>query len=72
MENNQLVFTISGEEFEKAQKWIKKQKKKYGDNCGTIGERFSYKFVPTGLGCIKTIKDNLTGKKLDLTTYDNF
>ena len=69
---NKIEFVLEGKELEKAEKWIKKQKKKYGDNVGTIGDRFSYRFIPTGLGCIVCVCDALTGKEKSVSDTSNW
>ncbi len=67
-----ISFELSEEESEKSRKWIKKQKKKHGENTGTMGDRFSYIFTPTGLGDIVYILDGMTGEKELLTDFNNF
>ena len=44
-EDNSLTFTITSEELKKAKNWMSKQKKKYGSEVGTFGDRFSYEFI---------------------------
>ena len=66
------TFTLEKVEEETADKWIKKQKKKYPHQGTTIGGRFSYKFTPTGLGCVVHIMDNLTGKQKEVTDISNW
>jgi hypothetical protein len=39
---------------------------------GAIGGRTTFSFTPTGLGVITRIKDNITGKELDLTEYEEW
>ncbi len=70
--NNIKTFTLEGKELKRAQKWIKKQKKKNGDHMGAAGGRFSYVFNPTGIGTGVSVIDNLTGKTKDVTDYDSF
>lgn len=72
MKEQKMNFTLEGKELEKAKKWIKKQKKIHGENIGTIGDRFSYIFTPTGIGVGITILDGLTQEKKDVTNYDNW
>ena len=67
-----LTFTLSGKEYEKAQKWIKKQKKKHGTKIGTIGDRFSYRFTPTGIGIGVTVIDALSGEEENVTDYSTW
>lgn len=35
----------------------------------TIGDRFSYTFIPTSVGVFITVKDFYTGKEIELTDY---
>ena len=51
---------------------MKKQKKKLGPEEGTIGDRFSYKFTPTGLGVIVSVIDALADESKILTNFDNW
>lgn len=67
-----LTFTVEADELKVAKKWIKEQMKKHGDSIGTAGDRFSYKFTPTGLGDIVSIVDALTGESKLLTNFDNW
>ena len=67
-----LTFTVEADELKVAKKWIKKQKEKHGSEVGTVGDRFSYKFTPTGLGVIVSIVDALTGESKLLTNFDNW
>lgn len=71
-ENIALTFTIDEEEYKIAKKWMKKQKKKHGSEIGTIGDRFSYKFTPTGLGVIISVVDALTKKSKVITNFNNW
>jgi hypothetical protein len=59
-EDKSLTFTITTEELKKAKNWISKQKKKYGSEVGTIGDRFSYEFIPTSIGTAIFCNDGLT------------
>ena len=67
-----LTFTVEADELKVAKKWVKKQKEKHGSEIGTAGDRFSYKFTPTGLGVIVSIVDALTGESKLLTNFDNW
>jgi hypothetical protein len=39
---------------------------------GAAGGRITYLFTPTGLGVIMEVRDNSTGKSLDLTEYEDW
>ena len=53
-------FPISEEESKKINEWIKKQMEKNPSTGGTIGGRFRYEFIPTGIGTVGTIIDIFT------------
>ena len=60
-------FEISKTEDEKLKAWQKKHiEEKHGGNgrCGAIGGRFSYEFIPTGIGTFGTCKC-ICGEKFD-------
>ena len=71
-EEKTLTFTVDADELKKAEEWMKKQKEKHGSEIGTIGDRFSYKFTPTGLGVIISVVDALTKKSKVITNFDNW
>lgn len=54
-------FPISEEEDKNIKEWIKKQQEKNPGIGGAAGGRFTYKFIPTGLGTSGTIIDSFTG-----------
>ena len=54
-------FPISEEEDKNIKEWIKNQQKKNPGIGGAAGGRFTYKFIPTGLGTVGTIIDGFTG-----------
>ena len=54
-------FPISEEEDKNIKEWIKNQQEKNPGIGGTVGGRFTYKFIPTGLGTSGTIIDSFTG-----------
>lgn len=54
-------FPISEEEGKNIKEWIKNQQKKNPGIGGAAGGRFTYKFIPTGLGTSGTIIDSFTG-----------
>lgn len=63
-----MIFQIDEETTKKIQEW--KNSLKDPDTCGTIGDRFTYSFTPTSLGCIIKVKDGLTSEEKDFTDYD--
>lgn len=65
-----LIFTVEEKELERADKWIKQQQEKHGNKVGSIGDRFSYLFSPTGLGVLVSVLDRLTGETEDITDMD--
>lgn len=54
---DELIFRISGENFQKLEEFrqthMKTCRDKYPDS---IGAMFTYEFIPTGLGCLATVK----------------
>ena len=56
-----LGFPISEEEDKNIKEWKKNQQKKSPGIGGAAGGRFTYKFIPTGLGTSGTIIDSFTG-----------
>ena len=60
-------FPISEEEDKKIMEWldeITKDEDFVTKTGGAIGGRFTYEFIPTGVGIIGIVKDGRTGKKL--------
>lgn len=55
-------FPISEEENKKINEWINKISKEYPANEGAIGGRFTYEFIPTGVGTYGKIIDSISGK----------
>ena len=53
-------FPISEEESKKIKEWMNKQIEKNPSTGGAIGGRFSYKFIPTGVGTIGIVIDGIT------------
>lgn len=54
-------FPISEEEDKNIKEWIKNQQEKNPGIGGAVGGRFTYEFIPTGLGTVGTIIDGFTG-----------
>lgn len=67
-----LTFTVEGTELKQAEDWIKQQKKKHGDQCGTVGDRFSYIFNPTGIGLAIIVKDAYSGEEKNVTDFSSW
>ena len=53
-------FPISEKESKKIKEWMDKQMEKNPSTGGTIGGRFRYEFIPTGIGTVGTIIDIFT------------
>lgn len=73
MENKELTFKISGTELDK----INEFKEKHKESCVckqnlTLGEYWSYSFIPTGLGDVVLIKCNLCGEEENVTDVDSW
>ena len=66
-----LSFSVSEKEQKAINKFIKKQMKKH-KKVGTIGDRFSYAFTPTGIGTGVSVIDGWDGSRKDCTDYDNW
>ena len=69
----ELTFKITGTELDK----INEFKKKHKESCVrkqnlTLGEYWTYSFIPTGLGNVVSIKCNLCGEQEDVTDVDNW
>lgn len=63
----ELTFTVSIPEQDKANEWIDEQRETHKHKGVTSGERFGYQFIPTGLGVCVVVVDLLTGKSKDVT-----
>ena len=70
-----LKFDVSPEETKAYRDWKKKHDKtcKFADPMkgGAIGGRLTYKFTPTGLGCLFSVKC-ACGAEEDFTDVDNW
>lgn len=68
-----MNFHIPLDGINKFNKWNKEHIKtcKYYQDSGTIGERLTYEFTPTGIGTIIKIKC-ACGEEIDLTDYENW
>lgn len=72
MKEEKITFELDVEEVKRAKTWIAAQKQKHGSNTGTMGDRFGYQFIPTGLGVIKYCLDLGTGEKECLSDLTNW
>lgn len=66
-DQNKLIaqsFTVSDYEWKGIHKWQKEHDKKHGDY-PTAGERYSYVFLPTGIGTFGTCRCGLCGEEFD-------
>ena len=59
------MFTLTEEQLEKINEFIKNNRKP----AGAIGGQFSYIFSPTSIGVVVKIRDDIGGKELDVTNY---
>jgi len=62
------------ENMEKLNEWKQNHKCEYTENTmrvGAIGGRLTYKFTPTGLGCIQKVRCSC-GEEIDLTDLENW
>ena len=68
-----MEFSLSGEELENYNKWLKDHNKvcpfKNGTSQGAIGGRLTFNFTPTSLGTVCGVKC-ACGEEKDLTVYD--
>ncbi len=67
-----MKFEIPKECVERVNAFIEQEEKKTKGHYGAIGGGYTYSFIPTGLGVIFKVKNNLTGAEIDLTDYDSW
>ena len=65
-------FGLSRYEIEVFEEWEEKQRKKNNSNHSTVGGRFSFTFIPTGIGTIVEAFDHELNEKKVLTNFDNW
>ena len=58
-------FVLDNFHVEKIEKWMEQQIAK-DDTLPTLGERWLYSFLPTGLGTLIELKDLMTGDVLEV------
>ena len=66
-----MIFKTTKEEDKKIKEWkdqqLLKDPIKYA-----LGERWGYKFIPTGLGMLIDVMDGATGDKLEVRGTENW
>jgi len=67
----QRKFELDDDHVKKIKKWMKKQIKK-DPLQPTLGERWEYRFIPTGLGTLISLKDGATGDILSVEGTENW
>lgn len=65
-----MKFELSDKEIKRANKFIKKQEKKYPTIPTAMGGRFNYIFTPTGIGTGVSIRDAQENIEKNITDYD--
>jgi hypothetical protein len=67
-----MTFTLTAEQVEKYDKWLKKKNKKNGEvYVGAIGGAYTFCFTPTGVGVIEKVQC-ADGTELDLTDFSTW
>jgi hypothetical protein len=64
-------FELSEGQAKRLEKWQAEQMEKKPSKT-TLGERWVFCFIPTGLGTITSVIDQATNEEIDLTDWDNF
>lgn len=66
-----MIFELNKSQILKLNKWKNKipNPKEY---CGAIEGRFVYSFIPTNLGVVCKVIDEISKKEIDLTEYENW
>jgi len=64
-------FELNDDHVKKIQKWMKIQIEK-DTSQPTLGERWEYTFLPTGLGTLISLKDFATGEVLEVEGTENW
>jgi hypothetical protein len=68
-----INFTITGAELEAVEEFKINHRASCTNKCDlTIGDYWSYIFIPTGLGVVKVIQCNLCGEEKDVTDISNW
>lgn len=65
-------FELDEQEIAKFEEWQKSQEEKHPGHHTTIGGRWSFTFIPTGIGNIVKAADFETNEEIDLTDYELF
>ena len=66
-----MKFEIDKKEEKLIKKWMKKQLKKDPTQF-TLGERWEYRFIPTGLGTLVSVRDGCTNDVLEVRGTENW
>jgi len=69
--NVKRKFELDDDHVKKIEDWMEKQIEK-DDTLYTLGERWEYRFLPTGLGTLITLKDGVTGDVLEVEGTENW
>jgi len=69
--NVQRKFELDDTHVKKIKMWMLEQIEK-DDKIPTLGERWEYRFLPTGLGTLITLKDCMTGEILEVEGTENW
>lgn len=69
--NVQRKFKLNEDHVKKIETWMEEQIKK-DDTQYTAGERWEYRFLPTGLGTFIYVKDGVTGDILEVEGTENW
>ena len=64
-------FELDDTHVKKIEKWMESQIEK-DNTLPTLGERWEYSFLPTGLGTLITLKDGMTGDILEVEGTENW
>jgi hypothetical protein len=62
-----MQFELSSSQVQQLNEWKMKQEAKGDKNLDATGFRYTYTFSPCSLGMGVTVKDHITGEKLDLS-----
>jgi len=66
-----MIFEIDPNEWEKIEEWQEEQKL-IDPTQFTAGERYEYRFIPTGLGTLISVYDGCTENVLNVRGTENW
>ncbi len=69
LKGDDKVFSLTEDQLERLRRWMKAREEW---PCGTIGDRYTYSFTPTGLGTIIIVTDHTTKEEINLTDFDSW